>query len=354
MKQNHNDLVSIQVMRGLAALSVAFYHVYVIGRAPGYLGYEYWAGLAKPGLLGVNLFFVLSGFIIFKAHRGDLGQPDRLARYFNRRFTRIYPLYWVLSLVYVVAAFAGLGSPDFTTDLGNVFSSIFLIEFTEKVYAPLQVAWTLFYEIKFYIVFAVLIYNVRLGLIVIISEVVYMILASANGWADFFHLYSLWYLHFIFGALAYFLSMRLSQAWATPLMLVGIVSVGLYIDLYNYDMTTLKDNEHILWLLAPSFGAIVLAFVLWEQPIRDHCPRILKLLGDASYSVYLVHSAAISAMFIILRKVGILNTIHPTMVFIGCFVISVASGLGVYFLLEKPILSWVRSRSSSGSKTRHV
>lgn len=342
MTQQRSELVSIQMLRAIAALSVAFYHVFVIGRMPSNYGFEYWGEFAKPGLLGVNLFFVLSGFIILRAHIADIGNPSRLPRYINRRFTRIYPLYWVLSAAYVAAAFIGLGDPDFTMDARNILSSIFLIEFSSEVHPPLQVAWTLFYEMKFYILFALLIVNMRLGVVVIAAELMYIVLAQLNGWQDMFHLSSLWFIHFFFGMGAYFLSTRLKARMALPVLLTGLLAVGYYIAVYNYDMTNLKHNEWVLWILAPGFAAILLGFVLLEDVIRRVCPAWLRLLGDASYSIYLVHSAAISVMFIITRKLGLLKELPTSLTFIGFFVAATIAGVMVYFVLERPLLAMAR------------
>jgi peptidoglycan/LPS O-acetylase OafA/YrhL len=102
-------LVTVQVLRAVAALGVVFYHVHIIG---GQRGFDFGAFIgrwAEVGRMGVSLFFVLSGFIICFAHRRDIGVPDRLGRYCWKRFARIYPTYWIFSLLYVSAALSGLG-----------------------------------------------------------------------------------------------------------------------------------------------------------------------------------------------------------------------------------------------------
>jgi len=61
--------------------------------------------VAQFGHAGVDFFFVLSGFIIFFVHGKDIGKPSRLPHYVWRRFIRIYPVYWAVTLISIVLAF---------------------------------------------------------------------------------------------------------------------------------------------------------------------------------------------------------------------------------------------------------
>ncbi len=61
------------------------------------------SGLFAFGHAGVDFFFVLSGFIILHVHAGDIGRPVRLGHYLQRRFTRVYPFYWVVFLLALLA-----------------------------------------------------------------------------------------------------------------------------------------------------------------------------------------------------------------------------------------------------------
>ncbi len=80
-------LWSIQAMRGVAALAVVALHVYVIYLRPDYGQVIAFAPILSKGWVGVNLFFVISGFIIMNAHAKDIGRPSRIPRYLWQRFT---------------------------------------------------------------------------------------------------------------------------------------------------------------------------------------------------------------------------------------------------------------------------
>jgi|GEM_PF-6632092 len=94
---------SLQVFRGLAALAVAYNHLYVV--APRFLNFDYNGPWAVSGDLGVYFFFALSGFIITWMHLRDLGKPDRLIPFALKRVVRIYPMVWVIVTVKLASAF---------------------------------------------------------------------------------------------------------------------------------------------------------------------------------------------------------------------------------------------------------
>src|SRR5690349_9010218 len=90
-------LNSLQICRGLAALLVLLFHATFMSQT--YLDYRPLDGVFRFGYSGVDFFFVLSGFIIFWAHHGELGHPTALRPYVRRRFVRIYPLYWIVAIL---------------------------------------------------------------------------------------------------------------------------------------------------------------------------------------------------------------------------------------------------------------
>jgi peptidoglycan/LPS O-acetylase OafA/YrhL len=97
-------LLSIQAARGIAALLVVFYHAGRMIALPQYTGYIPLSGFFNFGHAGVDFFFVLSGFIIYFVHHEDIGRSDRLQRYAWRRATRIYPIYWIVTALVLVAS----------------------------------------------------------------------------------------------------------------------------------------------------------------------------------------------------------------------------------------------------------
>ncbi len=102
----NGKLTLIQTGRGVAACLVVLFHATGLVESPLYWNHSVLGGAFHFGFSGVEFFFVLSGFIIYWAHARDLGRPEQLRKYAWRRFTRIYPTYWVvLALVTPVFLF---------------------------------------------------------------------------------------------------------------------------------------------------------------------------------------------------------------------------------------------------------
>ena len=157
--------LSLQAGRGIAALMVVFYHCEGLFTLS-----KYWHRTHHYfyfGKSGVDFFFVLSGIVIFYAHRADIGRPERIADYAWKRFRRIYPIYWIVLLTAAPLYFAFPSLGDGTQRTPSViFSSIVLLPFvrTETI---VPVAWTLFHEIMFYLFFSLLLVRRRLGVAVL-------------------------------------------------------------------------------------------------------------------------------------------------------------------------------------------
>lgn len=345
--QTRPALASLQLLRGIAALAVVAYHVHVIGSQQGFaFGTVGGQVLAEAGRFGVNLFFVLSGFVICHAHAGDVGRPARLGRYLWRRVTRIYPVYWLFSLGFVAAAMAGLGSPDYRTDWPSVLSSITLLRFTESPLPPLLVAWTLFYEMQFYLVFALLIANRRVGLIAFALWAGWVALANLAGMADPLRLWTLWNVHFFLGCLAWLAARHLTARHALPLAFGGVVAVALGIAGTTFAVEPIDGvNRAPLLLAALGFAAVILAGVLADTAIARRAPALLRLLGDASYSLYLVHSAIVSACCIVAGKLGLVTLLPTPLAYAGIAAVAVTGGCIAHLVIERPIQRWLRGKA---------
>lgn len=145
-----NTIFSIQYLRGIAALLVVFFHV------SGTLNNVYAQAnlgslLFSGGISGIDLFFMISGFIMVYATSKK--EEDGVRRFVIRRFFRIYPTFLVCLLLYnfIVVNSAGVG---------GFVRSLFLLPISFSGPAPyfsyniLYPAWTLLYEVIFYAIFA--------------------------------------------------------------------------------------------------------------------------------------------------------------------------------------------------------
>ena len=182
-EQRVGKLAGIEAGRGIAAIGVVLCHVALILTKTS--DAQTSVGVFQIGRAGVDFFFVLSGFIIAYAHREDIGCPARLGHYLSRRLFRIMPTYWIaLALTLMLG---GYTLPAF-----DMARAALLLPSSHGL--PVIVAWTLQYELVFYVAFSFLIVCKKLGVSVLVLWLVW-ILASLWGQN------SPWVPQFLFGPL---------------------------------------------------------------------------------------------------------------------------------------------------------
>ncbi len=335
---------SLQIGRGLAAAAVAAFHMTVSMSALG-LG-NVWGPVTSYGDLGVRFFFVLSGFIILQAHAADIGQPGRVKPYLLKRFARVYPAYWI----YISAAVAGMlvvGSKEFDIgSIADVASTYLLVRFSD-VHPPIGAAWTLFHEVLFYALFALLLIKRRLGLAVLAAWVVLMLafaLTPPRGNHEPMRVFAgLINLHFFAGMGAYLLTRHLSQRLAWVLLTASIAVLPFAAVLAGW-LERREWSEAVIWSLV--FGLLIAACCALERAAGAGWkpPRVLTLLGDASFSIYLLHTHAQTYALRLLAKLGLARALPAEAVWLLAFAISILVGIAGYYLIERPLTVWVRRR----------
>jgi peptidoglycan/LPS O-acetylase OafA/YrhL len=334
----------IQAGRGIAAMLVVFYHAASMYALPKYGGTVAWGGAGEIGMHGVDFFFVLSGFIIFMAHRNDIGRPDRLKRYALRRAVRIYPVYWIFLIGFLLLVGIGLSTAPVATGAIDMLSSFSLVRLSSEK-PPLWVAWTLFHEILFYTVFAVLIWSRLIGVVLMGAWIVVMIAMHASGydrptfWTVFHDAFNL---EFFMGiAVAYFVG-DLTKAVAKMTLLLGalMLAVTAYADV----LLQLSQASGLYTLVyGVSFALILAGAVGMEMQGLVKSSGILQLIGAATFSIYLAHSMVISIIYRFVSKLHV-PAQFGDFVPLGVGILAIAISAPLYWIIEKPVLSflWVR------------
>lgn len=160
---------SIQILRGLAAFAVLVFHIRVteaqlIAQAAG-SELPLVGGLFANGYLGVDLFFVISGFIMVFVAGASPARPRVAAEFLFARFTRVYPIWWVFAAalsIYMIAIYGLYGLSEAGTpaigkgipQIEYLVKSFFLIP--QADFPILAIGWTLVHEVHFYMVFALI------------------------------------------------------------------------------------------------------------------------------------------------------------------------------------------------------
>ncbi len=159
MKSGRPHFASIQMLRGIAALMVVIFHMVqaevVHGAGDNLLN----GTLANFGYAGVDLFFVISGFVMTTIASGSYQSPRNALRFLMRRAARILPLYYIFTALIVVLLVVRPSMVSERFQFADVVASFLLLP--QRQHPLLQVGWTLTYEAFFYLVMAVAIATVK-------------------------------------------------------------------------------------------------------------------------------------------------------------------------------------------------
>lgn len=338
-------LDALQTGRAIAAIMVVIFHAHVFtvpdsiynGAIDGV-----WRGFGM-GFAGVEFFFVLSGFIMFFVHRNDLGVPERAGRFIRKRLIRIYPIYWVIlgGLVCLYFAFPGRG-PENARDPMSLLTSFLLIPTADD--PIMRVAWTLEFEMFFYVMFTLMILSRRFGL------AVFAIWMGLSAWGTIqpfethplSFLFSYYNLLFLFGIGAAAIFPRLSVQQAL-LAVLGGTAVFLVVGMT--DVYRVMDWAHSWRTVAFGLAASVAVAGLAAGAFRPW--RWTVFLGDASYSIYLAHLPAMGFGAVAIRKLGLPDLLPMPLVFVVTVCGGVLAGVIIHVLIEKPVLRLLSQRLSA-------
>jgi len=348
------SLETLQVGRAFAAIAVLLYHTEITIALPKYFNRsiaKFWVA----GDSGVDFFFVLSGFVILFVHMEDIGNPKALGSYFWKRFRRIYPPLWIAILGLVLIFFF---VPTFGTGNELKFSSVlsaFLLSPTQNEYL-LGPEWTLRHEIVFYLLFGVIIWKPNIGILASLAWISLIILNLYIGlsypWSFAFSCYNLL---FVFGMVGAFCFRRCKITRPALALLAGFF-------IYAFTWMAVWVSilpKHNLATILYGIGATVaiLAAAEIERTRSVHVPRLMLFLGEASYSIYLVHYPAISGACKILSKVNDRIILPDSIVFTATAAVALSSGIIFHAFVEKPLLRWIsalRFMTKEGSKYNYA
>jgi peptidoglycan/LPS O-acetylase OafA/YrhL len=343
-------LYILQYSRGIAALAVTAFHLSLLLGDPRYLGTPVLYWLTWRGNLGVDFFFVLSGFIIFYAHEQDIGRPERLTAYLRKRFIRLYPVYWIYALGMCLLLALGLGSaaafPQKATDW---LSTLLLIRF-DSFELPITPGWSLMHEIAFYAAFGLIIINRWVGWAVLAvwlaSALLFGTYVAEGERTAFTTYFSAFNLDFAIGILAYYIWKCDLPRLAVPMMIAG---AGVLAGWYMTEIGGLYFTLHPLGYAA-GFGLVIAGAATYETHKRLRPIALLKFLGDASYSLYLMHLALLGLTCKIALMIAHRVPMPHLAVYAVAFVCTVIGGCLAHLIVEKPVLAVLRRRRNHATQ----
>jgi len=345
------QLYLIQVLRGIASLLVVLFHITTI--LDQYTEKTYLYNIFYFGYSGVDIFFVLSGFIITYTSINSINSQKNIISFYKKRFIRIFPIYWLFFIFFLLLQiiFPSYYATPFKLNFSNVFSSILL--FPKHIMIN-GVSWTLTYELFFYILFSTIFLfpNKKVFFRIIFVSILVLFLqnlfnlklATNNSWLNL--LLSPMNIEFFLGVLVALFYKKISKQTSKFIIFVGIALLFIAaffitngIRLYNYNF------NRVIYFGFPAFLIVLGAVSLERKTHGIKIPILFLSLGDASYSLYLFHLPIVVASIKIASKFPhimnnylFLNMFILILIFIVCFM-----SILIFKYIEKPIIKQFNS-----------
>lgn len=291
------------------------------------------------GTRGVDIFFVISGFVMIYASRKLIASPGGWRKFAISRIVRIVPLYWLVTTLKVLALLVAAGIVlHAKLHFVNVLCSYLFLPAMNgdgKIDPLVNVGWTLNLEMLFYVLFTLALF-LRANVFKFVGVILALLSIGAYfrqpSWpAAAFYLNSM-VLEFFFG-----------------MMIAKVCLRGTYC-----------PRKASVWLLACGFALLLLPPLEWNLPkavisglpaclmvwsaaslgsMESFVPRFVLYLGDASYSIYLIHPFIAPLAPTLLRRMHMVN---PEISVVLGVAFGLVLGCILYQFIELPMTRWLK------------
>lgn len=277
----------IQILRGLSVFFVVLYHLKIAGFSSGYLG--------------VDVFFVISGFLMAKLYT-----PDDKAGFFLKRAKRLLPAYFAVIFLTVLASLFITVPSDFSQVKNQSYFALLLSSnigfwmqnsyFENAAFNPLLHLWSLGVEIQFYLLVPLIfwlaqrskpLYFIFLGGSLICC---FFLVGISPKTAFFLTPFRLWQFLIGFAVARYYVTPD-GMSRRTGVGLLGLIALCLapFLNLNGESLSILNGHPGLAALAVSLATAAVLAFGIPKRVESNVLSRGLVKLGEYSYSIYLAH-----------------------------------------------------------------
>jgi exopolysaccharide production protein ExoZ len=348
-------IFSIQVLRGFAALFVVIGHSQGAARELAVLsGQSFSVWRLVPWGVGVDLFFVISGFIIFYSGKKYEGTPHAKRTFIAHRIARLVPLYWLCTAMFLALVLfkksLGFALADDFPSILAIISSLLFFPFSVRpmsnglAFPVYDLGWTLNYEMYFYVIFALLLgHSYIVSAIRILSGLCCIIVFGVLFEPDLLP-FSFWCQPIIleFGiGIVIAVAFRRGVSFSLPVRLGLIILGALLILILPFGApaeiggTNLNDFGRFCTLGVPA--ALIIAGAALGPDVKPSLWLSIPIeIGNASYSLYLVHPFVIFFLSMLFRRIGLLNVVPlPAFVVLVIVFASIVAVLS-YRLFERP------------------
>lgn len=349
MSDSRKNFVILQYFRGIAALLVLLHHITGLMYDEYDFKYQYFNGYFSPGWAGVDFFFVLSGFIIFYIHEKDIGDRKKFKPFLLKRIVRIYPIYWIATLLWL---------PIFLTFDDHRVSIVksFLL-FPQETTPVLQVGWSLSYEMLFYLILSLLIllrpkYSLPILSIWIVGILINLPNIDQNLYEHI--IFSPYNIEFLLGAIAAYIVKRSNIRLGWLALIIGIIGFLLSWLSIQYGVFGKFTVVRIF-----GFGLSSALIIIGSAAIDlrwGNLPKsnALFYLGDASYSIYLIHFPVFRVLGKIFSVANIYNTLGLWLLTTIILIVTILIGCLFHNFTEKPTLKIINDLINRRKRTDEI
>ncbi len=319
-------IISLQLLRFLAALSVVFFHMPIF----------------RGSSIGVDIFFVISGFIIpfilEKNHNN----------FFLKRIIRILPLYWFLTILLFISKILFPNHFSYTdVNLIDLFKSLFFFpiysEIEDRIIYPIiMVGWTLNYEMFFYFIVSLSLFISKKNYIYVLIFNIVFLFSLGNLFQDksylFLYISNSIILEFVLGIILYLIYVKYNLVNNVYKIFVTVILIYIsYNSFSNYEIRFLNQG-------LPSFF-IVLFFLQINKFFSKN--TLINSMGLISYALYLIHPYFLTLN----EKIIILYEFQQTLIYFSYIIyliIVIGASFFIYMFFEKNIINYLKKKLING------
>lgn len=324
----------LQGYRGLVAAMIAVSHLCDVYFQNGVEEVRPIVDIGRIG--GVDFFFVLSGFLIYRAYAKHAGNLEGALEFLKRRLTRIYPLLWLLT----VPCYVLIKSLDNGPELDSmIIHSLLLIPGPEK--PVLSATWSLTHVVFFYLVFfffllwrRAVLCIIALWCAVVLLQAIFGLFQPSAPMTKF--VLSTFNLEFMAGCLLAVYAQRRNPSG-------GVLWIALGAILFVLGWITFGVLFVGVGVRTPLYTLASCALITGALAVEKHrdirLPPIVDLLSAASYSMIVINLPVIVAATKILAYTGVLSAVHFGLTIPFIFLLVIAASIFVHVSIERPLIA---------------
>ena len=335
-----NKILSIQILRGLAAFLIVFTHACHDTPITNESLLLNFYSLQYFGYVGIDLFFVISGFIMILIHGNDFLKPKAATVFLTKRIIRIVPLYWLFTIfaASLLFLFPELFSKGKAFEFEHLVASLFFFPWYNSngdIFPVLGVGWTLNIEMYFYVVFALTLLLPKKYFLVSISFILIfgvLLFNTINVTFPYFLMIGKpILLEFLIGVYIGWLyrnkvMLQNPKIWLIISLLIIFSNIFLHID----------ETYRVIYKGIPSAILIYSLLSLEYKYGCKYCNKYLIILGNASYSIYITHA------FFYKGTIKLFGNIQPDLLIALAVLFSILGGIFIYYVIEKPLYDFMK------------